>query len=106
MVPTSATFSLSERVIKHDHVQVVNLDRRNYQKSMAIFNPAQVHFLEGDILMDHGRGISVWRGIFNWKKHVLNIFMCKKIENCNKIMAVISNHDYKMPLGQKCLIMK
>jgi len=73
MVPTSATFSLSEQVIKHDHVQVVNLDRKNYQKSVAIFNPAQVHFLEGDILMDHGRGISVWRGIFNWKKHVLNI---------------------------------
>lgn len=63
MVPTSATFSLSEQVIKNDHVQVVNLDRRNYQKSMAIFNPTQVHFLEGDILMDICGDLSVERHI-------------------------------------------
>lgn len=33
-------------------------------------------------------------------------FYVQEIENCNKIMAVILNHDYKMLLGQKCLIMK
>lgn len=71
---TFATFSLSEQVTRQAQIQGVNLDRRNYKELMALFNPAQVHSLEGYILGylwedECGEAYVVGR------KHILNIWL-------------------------------